>query len=407
LESETICIYTPSAAGGMARYARELMLALADHPRGHYRFELVSGQDLLEEFRPAAYAVNPILRPLQRRSEFGTRASWIASRLAHYPRRDWQFLQWLKGRPDVTTVHFQEWTPWLAAPLIRRIQRMGKKVFSTVHNVIPHKYPALVPKAVVDRWFRTACRLCDGLFVHTDRLSDELVQVLGEPHPPIHVVPHGVWTVPDAAGAATLADRLAMKQLLLFGVIRRNKGIDLLLRAAKALPGYGITLAGDPQDVEYFHGEVLPEVRRLQAAGLKIDLIDRFLTEDEIGPLFRRHSAIVLPYTQEFVAQSGVVFMALAYNLPVVASEAGGLRDLFEQFRIGTTFAQATEASLVAAVRALHEAQDPRQLEEQIRAAKRRFSWHEAAGATIAGYMAAQESGMQSDDCSVQTSTAH
>src|SRR6185503_8219749 len=92
----------------------------------------------------------------------------------HYARRDWQFLKWLRGRPDVAAIHLQEWTPWLAAPLIRCIRRMGKRVFYTVHNVIPHRYPALLPRRVMDFWVRRAARACDGLFLHTPQLAEQL-----------------------------------------------------------------------------------------------------------------------------------------------------------------------------------------------------------------------------------------
>ena len=40
-----ICMYTPSAAGGHARYTWELMTALTASARGGYRFELVTSRD--------------------------------------------------------------------------------------------------------------------------------------------------------------------------------------------------------------------------------------------------------------------------------------------------------------------------------------------------------------------------
>src|SRR5207237_375660 len=137
--------------------------------------------------------------------------------------------------------------------------------------------------------------------------------------------------------------------LLFFGTIRRNKGLDLLLRAAEQLPGYSITIAGEPTEAAYYNDEILPLIRRLQAAGVKIDLRNGFTPEAEVGPLFASHSAIVLPYTANFMAQSGVVYLALAHELPVVASEAGGLRDLFREFKIGETFVQHTPDALAAA----------------------------------------------------------
>ncbi len=288
---KSICMFTPTAGGGHARYAWELMTALTAQPRASHRFELVSSQDLDEQFKSVDYPVHPILNPIADRTTFANRATWIANRLAHYPRRDWQFLNWLRGRPDVVGVHFQEWTPWLAEPLFRRIKAMGKKVYYTAHNIKPHKYPKFVPKSLMDGWIRGACRLCDGLFVHTDLLAGQLAEFLGEPHPPIQVVPHGVWTVPEGQKGPSLQERLGWKRLLCFGALRRNKGVDLLLRAAEQLPGYSITIAGEPLHADYFQGEILPLVRRLRSRGIEVNLLDRFIPDEEVGTLFASHSA--------------------------------------------------------------------------------------------------------------------
>src|SRR4051812_3450702 len=122
--ASSICMYTPSADGGMAQYAWELMTALATHPRAQDRYELVTGQDLEDQFRSDKYAIQAILPPLRHRSAFANKAAWVTSRLTHYPRREWFFLNWLRTRPDIAGVHFQEWTPWLAAPMFRRIRKM-------------------------------------------------------------------------------------------------------------------------------------------------------------------------------------------------------------------------------------------------------------------------------------------
>ena len=400
-----ICMYTPSAEGGMAQYAWELLHALAA-ARPDHRFELVSGSDLEPQFKSAAYTVSAVLPPLRHRNEFCCRATWVASRLAHYPMREWAFRRWLKRRPDIDAVHFQEWTPWLAAPQIRRIQRMGKKVFFTVHNVVPHKYPLGVPKALMNRWIRNACLACDGLFVHTDPLAAQLSASLGEPHPPIQVVPHGVWTVRDNANGPTMRDRLSWKKLLFFGSIRRNKGLDVLLRAAEHLPGYQITIAGEPHEQQYYEEEILPLIAWLRTAGVSIDLRPSFTPDDQIPALFAQHSAVMLPYTRDFVAQSGVIFMALAHEMPVVASEAGGLRDLFNNYRIGEIFHDHTPESLAAAVKSLHAAPDPAALLREIRQARQRFSWKAAANATLAGYARAGEGRSAANDCAAQTTPA-
>jgi glycosyltransferase involved in cell wall biosynthesis len=194
---------------------------------------------------------------------------------------------------------------------------------------------------------------------------------------------------------------------LFFGAIRRNKGLHLLLDAAAKLRGYGITIAGESLEPEYFESEVMPRVRSLRSAGADVELHDGFVPDDRVGGLFTAHSAVVLPYTDQFVAQSGVAFMALAYGLPVVASEAGGLKDLLGEHRIGETFETGSADALAAAVRRLHEQADPDELDRDIRAARRRFSWQAAAGATIAAYSTATEPTLGVHDCALGTTAAH
>ncbi|HYO09348.1 MAG TPA: glycosyltransferase family 4 protein [Tepidisphaeraceae bacterium] len=417
------CTFAPTASGGHARYVWELLNALAREDHRGWRHELVTSEDLDPELRCDLYAVHPILPPLQHRSSFPHRLAWVASRLAHYLRRERAFLQWLASRPDIDLVHLQEWTPWLAPSLVRRIRAMGKRVVFTVHNIVPHKYPRYVPRTMVNHWIRNACRRCDGLFVHSAALAEQLSRRLGAGHPPIHVTPHGVWTLAPAAGAPaatastgstageappprSLAERLRTKRLLFFGSIRRNKGLDLLLRAAASLPDYSITIAGEPLDAAYHENEVLPLVRELQRAGRQIDLRDRFIPEQDLPALFAAHSAILLPYTSGFVAQSGVVFMALAHELPVISTEAGGLAELMRDFPIGRTFRPATAEALAKAVRQLHEEVDPEALLREIRAARNKYSWSSAASATLLGYRAAMEPVRESHDCEVGTTPA-
>lgn len=383
-----ICMYTPSAHGGHALYSWELLTALAHHPDGKDRVELVSSEDLDEQFRGGAYRINAILPPLRHRSQFPGKLAWALSRILHYPQRERMFARWLERRPDITAVHFQEFLPWLAVPLFRRMRRLNKKILYTVHNIRPHIYPKFIPPGLWDHWNHKAWMMCDGLFVLTDALAAELAEILGPGHPPIHVVPHGVWTVPQPALQPSIGERLKWKRLLFFGNIRRNKGVDLLLDALELLPGFSLTIAGEPLHQEYFQDEVLPRVERLRQRGIPVDLRPQFTPDDQAQELFQTHSAIVLPYTPGFRAQSGVIFLALAYDMPVIASEAGGLRDLLEEYRFGATFREMTPQVLSQAVRDFFAAGPSEELVGQMRAAKGHFSWREAAAATLAGYSA-------------------
>lgn len=381
-----ICMYTPSASGGHALYTKELMTALAQHANEGRRFELVTSEDVADEYKTDAYPVHPVLPRLRHRKDFSSKAAWAISRATYYPRREKQLLEWLKDRPDVTGIHFQEYKPWLAGPLFRKLHRSGRKIYYTVHNIRPHDYPPGIPKPLMDYWNHQSWRACDGLFVHTELLAKQLAEVLGARRPPIHVSPHGTWTVHHPVKPPSVQERMKWKRLLFFGTIRRNKGLHLLLKAAEQLPEFSITVAGETGDHEYFNGQIMPQVERLRARGMTVDVQLRFTPEEEVGPLVARHSAIILPYTPKFAAQSGVVFLALAHEIPVVASEVGGLRDLLGQYEIGAMFSDLTPAGLTAAIRELFDGSDHGDIAQQIRAARAQYSWSVAAEATLAGY---------------------
>lgn len=381
-----ICMYTPTPSGGHALYTKELMTALSQHATSEQRFELVTSEDLGEEFKTDQYPIHAILPKLSHRDEFPTKMAWAANRAMHYPRRELRLLSWLKNRPDIVGIHFQEYKPWLAGPLFWRLHRSGRKIYYTVHNIRPHVYPPGIPKPLMDHWAHESWRACEGLFVHTKLLADELAELLGERRPPIYISPHGTWTLQHSCEIPSLSERLRWKRLLFFGTIRQNKGLDLLLAAAESLEGFSITIAGEVQDGHYFNQQILPQVKRLRENGVSVDVQDRFTPEAQVGPLFGRHSAIVLPYTPKFVAQSGVAFLALAHEMPVIASEVGGLRDLFSEFEIGATFSELTPAALAGAIRRFFDQTPCQQVIGQIRAAKAHYSWTAAAEATVAAY---------------------
>lgn len=404
-DADRICMHAPSVAGGHPLYVKELLTALTHHPRGGNRFELVTGADLAQEFSTDAYPIHPILPRLLHKSTFRNKLAWAVSRLLHYPRCDRVFLEWLKSRPDLRGVHLQEFSLSLAH-LSRAIRGMGKSVVYTVHNIRPHAYPPLIPRRLWDHCNRRGCRQADRLIVHTERLRDELSAFLGRPHPPIDVVPHGVWTS-STHEAPPLDERLKWKRLLFFGTIRRNKGLDLLLDAAESLREYPITIAGQPREGEYFRSEVVPRIAELKGRGINIELIDRFVPEEEAARLFASHSAVVLPYTSEFTAQSGVVFLALAHEIPVIASVAGGLRDLFDQFRIGATLEEPSPKALAEAVRECVNHPDLPHLAAQLKSAKEHYSWSAAAGATLASYSAARHPDWEDNDRAFATVPAH
>jgi glycosyltransferase involved in cell wall biosynthesis len=343
--------------------------------------ELVSCEDLADDPRPA-YPIHRILPRQVPRDELPSTAAWAAERVGYYVRRERAFLDWVDRRSDIGLVHFQEYTPWLAPSHFRALRSRGIPIVFTVHNIKAHYRKFLMHEMIRDFCFKSAWRVCDALLVHTEGLQAALSDFLAGVHPPIHVTPHGVWHG-DSRPAWTAYEEKPMRdRLLFFGVIRPNKGVHVLLHALERLPRCDLTIAGEAEEPSYLQ-RIRRLVRRFPPG--RVELIDRYVSQDEMTDLFRRSRLVILPYTT-FSAQSGVLHQALAHGRPVVATEIGGLGECVRRWGIGHVVPPGDGRSLAAAIEL---SLDPGHYDAAIAAISRvrgELTWTRMAEATIDVY---------------------
>jgi glycosyltransferase involved in cell wall biosynthesis len=119
---------------------------------------------------------------------------------------------------------------------------------------------------------------------------------------------------------------------LFFGIIRANKGLDLLIDAANALgaeyENFHITIAGKCDD----WGTYLSSIKRPEQFTFKIENVEK----DEVPALFSSAHFLVLPYRD--VTQSGVLLTSYNYNVPVIASELEWFEEYVEDGETGYLF---------------------------------------------------------------------
>jgi glycosyltransferase involved in cell wall biosynthesis len=365
---------TPSATGGHARYTWELMTALrGEAPPSELALTLVTSSDLDPEFRTSAYEIADVLPPLRR--GFPTRVHWAVGRTVHYARREEAILKWLRARPRVDVVHYQE--PPFGSPLhFRRVRWTGALPVATVHNVSPHTYPVPAVRHLSDLAARLGWMQCATLFVHSAALKDELARDLGRRSPPVVAIPHGVWS-----GHRAAAPPPRDGPLLLFGVMNRYKGLHLMLDALRLLPGRRLVLAGAFPDAQ-----LAREIRhRIDSERLPVEVLDRFIPEAEVGALYGGAALSVLPYS-EFHAQSGVLHLSIAYGVPAVVTDVGALGEQVRRDGIGVVAPPRDAAALAGAVREALEPATWAAARERCLAVARTLSWSAAARLTIEAY---------------------
>ena len=380
----SVCMYTAESKRGHARYTRDLLsaLSLAGGSKG-FQFELVTSRDLDPSFQSNSYHINAILPPLLNRSCYRTKISWGVSRVLHYYKREQIFLKWLEGRTDVNVLHFQEYTPWLAPWHYEYFRRRGYGVVKTVHNIANFGHSSRLYMRQMRRCWRIAWGSCSALIVHTEGLRDGLAEFLGPGHPPIHVTPHAVWQERAIEPVPPLLSPPGEPtRLLFFGALRRDKGIDILLRAMPMLPNARLTIAGETNNP---HLIATVEDYNSLHPDAPIEFLPRFIAEEEIAGLFDRAQVIVLPYT-EFAAQSGVLHQAVAHGRPVVATSVGALGESVRRWGIGEVVEPGKPRAFADGVNRLIVPETYHQAAAATAKVRDQMTWRRMAEATLDVY---------------------
>jgi glycosyltransferase involved in cell wall biosynthesis len=154
------------------------------------------------------------------------------------------------------------------------------------------------------------------IVVHHESVRARLVAEFAVDPARVHNVPH--WVIP--APAEPRARPSASPQILFFGALRRNKGVDVLLDAFAALPDRDLRLVVAGRGAT----DVEQEVRDAAARDPRVVAEIGFVAEARKHELFRASDLVVLPYT-EFSSQSGVLHDAYAHHRPVVVTDVGAL----------------------------------------------------------------------------------
>lgn len=211
---------------------------------------------------------------------------------------------------------------------------LGKKIVFTAHNVNSGIRDG--NDSVVNRFsLRIQYQLVDHIFVHTDKMKSELIEDFGVKDESVTVIPFGVNnSVPDTELTVAEAKRIvgvesSQKTVLFFGGIRPYKGLEYLVAAfqqvAQSDESYRLIIAGEPKkEAAQYWKEIEESIKKDQSGQHVIQEIE-YISDAETEIYFKAADVLVLPYTTVF--QSGVLFLAYNFGLPVIATDVGSLRD--------------------------------------------------------------------------------
>lgn len=275
--------------------------------------------------------------------------------------RDWE--------PDLVIISY--WMSYFAPSLgyIARRLRKRCKVISILHNVVPHE-PRFFD-APLTRYFLSGCTgnvtLCDEVAEDLKRLSPKAPNITLF-HP---IYGHFGEKMPREEAEKALGLKPGMRNLLFFGLIRDYKGLDILLDAfGKLDSGYQLIVAGEPYGSFVKYRNIIDR----SPAKDRIRLFTRYIKDSEVKVFFSASDLAVLPYRS--ATQSGISAIAYHFEVPMVVTDVGGLRQSIGDCGTGLVAPKADAECVVREIRTYFSDANLKTLcVNSIRAEKDRLSW--------------------------------
>jgi len=234
------------------------------------------------------------------------------------------FLFWKeikKFSPDL--IYYPFFHFWL--PIINLLSPKIPKVF-TLHDPVLHKG---------ERYF--LMEVFQNLVIKNSKriivLGKNLKKIVikkGISPENIDVIPHGIFDYYLNIKKTKIEKFQAPHPptILFFGRILKYKGLETLLRAfpliKREIPNAQLWIVGS--------GNLKPYLKFLsKLQGVKVE--NRWINDEEIADFFTKADLLVCPY--EEASQSGVIPLAAAFKMPVIASRVNGLIEQIEDKTTG------------------------------------------------------------------------
>lgn len=209
----------------------------------------------------------------------------------------------------------------------------GKKVVVTAHNVNAAR------RDNKDSWLnrislKCQYKLASCIFVHTNKMKDELVGEFNIDADKVTVIPYGINDAVPFTGLTSNEARRKLglhgdeKVILYFGAIKGYKGLEYLVTAFHQIAGkdnYRLIVAGERKKGYESYWQSIQQQIDADPSRLKVLQKIEFIPDTETEIYFKAADVTVLPYTEIF--QSGILFLAYSYGLPVIATDVGSFSE--------------------------------------------------------------------------------
>lgn len=219
-------------------------------------------------------------------------------------------------------------------------------------------------------------RLATHYVVHSHSDKELISKNYGIEKEKIEVIPHGIYDHYKKMERNVAKSTVVIKEefiILFFGLLRPYKGVKYLIKAFESLPEDVIEKSRLFIVGETWEDKESKELAKESNFSDKIKVIDRYVSDDEISLYFSASDVLVIPYTR--ASQSGVAHIGMAFGMPIIASEVGGLKESLGKYK-GTVFVQPGSADdIVKALMSVFDERREFEAPEELRWEKIARKW--------------------------------
>lgn len=278
--------------------------------------------------------------------------------------------------PDLLIMKY--WMTFLSPSLGSAAGLLSKKtkIITVLDNVIPHE----------KRFFDNALTKYflnknDAFVAMSDAVMNDLYSL--KPKAKCIRMPHPLYDhfgeIKDRENACReLNINPRNKNLLFFGFIRDYKGLDLLIEAFNNLDSsYNLIIAGE------CYGSFDKYQEQINKSPLKnnIYIFTDYIPDSKVPVFFGAADVCILPYKS--ATQSGITSIAYHFEVPLIATNTGGLKETIEHGSTGLMVPKPESNLISEAVKNFFSNQIPGNMRKNIQQLKKDLSWEKFADEII------------------------
>lgn len=271
-----------------------------------------------------------------------------------------------KDDPDLFISQY--WMTFFAASFgfVHRRLRKHTKSIAILHNVLPHEKRFFDSSA--NKYF---LKHIDGFVVMSDVVENDLLSL--KPNANYIRIDHPVYDhFGEGIGRNEALEKLNLdpskKYLLFFGFIRKYKGLDVLLESLTHLEDdIHLIIAGE------VYGSFDTYQKQINEYNIsnRVHLFNEYISDEKVATYFCSSDICVLPYRS--ATQSGITAIAHHFELPIVATDVGGLKNTIGN--TGLIANQINAKSISDQIHIFFNDSKKEELKSNIREFKNKNSW--------------------------------